>query len=157
MNIFIDKFKLEFKKYGGVSHKNYPYTPIGEPKTIATDHNSNVKFILMNTGIIYYRPTTCAELSPYGWNDLHKSLILIMSKGYKEFEHDIKYELGIHLSNLRSILVDGNKTELKDHVNLSRYLESFNQRQEIVYHKHNLIDYLRHVYTILEDYGVTPE
>lgn len=152
MNILIDDFKVESKPYGsGIHHKNYPYAPIGSPKTIAEDYNKGVKFILMDTNIIYYRPNHYTAFSPYGWNHLHKSLMLEMKKGYSAFELDMGYEINIHQCNLRPIINDNR--QLRNHPNLTKYLDSFNQKQEVVYHKHNLIDYLRHVYTVLEDYG----
>lgn len=135
MTIFEDNFKIESKPYGtGVVHKNYPKLVLGTPKLYVEDYESNVRIVLMDTGLLYYRYLTYDKNSPYGYSPLHEKYIPsgVGKKKYEEFESLIKYEILVHTANLRGGYLHEYGT-LIDKKGVELLIKQFNEKQKATY------------------------
>lgn len=128
-------------------HINAPKVIPGSLKKYITSFDGKQSYFEMTTGVIYYRYDCYEKSSPYGFDYLHKSLILTNFSNelpYNEFDNECKYFISLQLLDYKLAVQKNSLSKF------SETIRTFNDKLRNVYYKYGKLEFYDEIILSLE-------
>lgn len=123
---------------------NVPKLIPGDLVRYYTDLDKKQTYFEMSSGIVYHRYNCFTESSPYGFNYLHKALVLTKFDNkapYSEFDNECKYLISLQLLDYKLALKQNR---------VSRTIEEYKNKLRNVYYAYGKLEFYDEVAFSLE-------